>query len=83
MEKSYLWTKRQARLRYMGSTPRGNYNWLFLPDGPWLGSESLSGLSQLLKEITIPSASYSFTKKWLNKSIALFKTLSFNYKTYE
>src|SRR5262249_54960743 len=34
----------------------------------------------LLKKITIATASYSFTKKGLQKGIALFKTLPFNYK---
>ena len=190
----YLWTKLRARLQFIGSTHGANYNWLFLPGGPGLGSESLSTLTKnlklpgtiwhldlpgdgsnntpndehhfarwsdalleavstlknvilvahstggmyalatpklekmliglvlmdsapdsswqkkfmehakhhpikntkklqmqygknpdnnLLKKITIASASYSFTKKGLRQGIALFKSLPFNYKTCE
>ncbi len=42
-----LWTKSKARLRFLKTNP-GNYNWLFLPGGPGLGSESLTGLTDLL-----------------------------------
>ena len=49
MEKSYLWTSLKARLQFICSLPGGNYNWIFIPGGPGLGSESLSDLSQLLK----------------------------------
>ncbi|MEO8963787.1 MAG: alpha/beta hydrolase [Gammaproteobacteria bacterium] len=45
----YLWTKLKARLQFIGSTHGANYNWLFLPGGPGLGSESLSTLTKNLK----------------------------------
>jgi len=45
---SYLWTNLKARLQHIKSTPGENFNWLFLPGGPGLGSESLSTLTQLL-----------------------------------
>jgi len=37
----------------------------------------------LLKKLTIASASYSFTKKCLQKGISILKKLPFNYKTCE
>jgi pimeloyl-ACP methyl ester carboxylesterase len=42
------WTKSKARLTLIRTQPGGNYNWLFLPGGPGLGSESLKGLTDLL-----------------------------------
>lgn len=47
----YLWTKLKSRLRLVGSNHSANYNWLFLPGGPGLGSESLS---MLTKNLTLP-----------------------------
>lgn len=44
-----LWTNLEARLQPVRSTIDANYNWLFLPGGPGLGSESLSTLTTILK----------------------------------
>lgn len=49
MKKSYLWTKLKARLHLVHSAPGESYNWLFLPGGPGLGSESLNGLAEILQ----------------------------------
>ena len=49
MEKRYLWTYSKARLQFIHNTPGAEYNWMFLPGGPGLGSESLSGLTNILK----------------------------------
>ncbi len=49
MKKNYLWTSLKARLQLIRSTPGANYHWLFLPGGPGLGSESLNGLTKILK----------------------------------
>lgn len=49
MKKSYLWTKLKARLHLVNSAPGERYNWLFLPGGPGLGSESLNGLAEILQ----------------------------------
>ncbi len=49
MTKRYLWTTLRARLEFVRSTPGRNYNWLFLPGGPGLGSESLSSLTKILQ----------------------------------
>lgn len=49
MKKKYLWTNLKARLQYIRTESGGNYNWLFLPGGPGLGSESLTNLTQMLQ----------------------------------
>jgi len=43
-----LWTQSKARLQLIKSNPKYNLNWLFLPGGPGLGSESLNNLTRLL-----------------------------------
>jgi pimeloyl-ACP methyl ester carboxylesterase len=48
-----VWTQSKARLQLMKSTTKYNLNWLFLPGGPGLGSESLSDLTKLL---TLPGS---------------------------
>lgn len=48
VDKSYLWTKSKARLQLVNTNSGKNYNWLFLPGGPGLGSESLRGLHDIL-----------------------------------
>lgn len=48
MNKNYLWTKSKARLQLVSTNTDINYNWLFLPGGPGLGSESLNGLADML-----------------------------------
>ncbi len=48
VEVERYWTKLKARLLLIRSTP-GNHNWLFLPGGPGLGSESLTPLTALLQ----------------------------------
>ena len=45
---SSLWTHGHARLQYIRSTPEDTLNWVFLPGGPGLGSESLLPLTRLL-----------------------------------
>jgi len=45
----YLWTNLKARLQLISSHPGANFNWLFLPGGPGLGSESLHTLTAMLK----------------------------------
>jgi len=48
MKKNYLWTNLKSRLQLIHSTKGANYNWLFLPGGPGLGSESLYPLTKIL-----------------------------------
>ncbi|KTC81349.1 alpha/beta fold hydrolase [Legionella brunensis] len=47
--KKYLWTALKARLLYIHANEGKPFNWLFLPGGPGLGSESLSQLTASLK----------------------------------
>ncbi|MCE0723787.1 alpha/beta fold hydrolase [Legionella resiliens] len=47
--KTSLWTSLSARLQLIKSTEGAHFNWLFLPGGPGLGSESLGMLTQILK----------------------------------
>lgn len=44
----YIWTNHKARLQLIKSRPGANFNWLFLPGGPGLGSESLQMLTSNL-----------------------------------
>ena len=48
MTKNYLWTKLGARLRFIKSHAGSPFNWIFLPGGPGLGSESLQDLVDIL-----------------------------------
>ena len=48
MVKSVLWTTSRARLQLVGSSEDKDLNWLFLPGGPGLGSESLLPLIDIL-----------------------------------
>jgi len=48
-KKSYLWTKAKARLQLIKTSQGENYNWLFLPGGPGLGSEYLASLTDILE----------------------------------
>ena len=49
MQKNYLWTKSKARLQLVHTASSSkNYNWLFLPGGPGLGSETLIDLVDIL-----------------------------------
>jgi pimeloyl-ACP methyl ester carboxylesterase len=43
-----IWTKLKARLQLIKSNPGEDFNWLFLPGGPGLGSESLQLLTKNL-----------------------------------
>lgn len=47
--KKYLWTSLRCRLQFIKSIPGGHFNWLFLPGGPGLGSESLAPLTSIFK----------------------------------
>jgi len=49
MIKTYLWTESQARLQLVRNSKKNDINWLFLPGGPGLGSESLSPLLDILE----------------------------------
>ena len=42
-----IWTESKGRLRFAGETT-GNYNWVFIPGGPGLGSDYLQGLTDHL-----------------------------------
>jgi pimeloyl-ACP methyl ester carboxylesterase len=46
---SYLWTKLGSRLQQIRSSGKKNLNWIFLPGGPGLGSESIAPLTSILK----------------------------------
>ncbi len=48
MLKTLFWTQSGARLQLIYGTQAGNLNWLFLPGGPGLGSESLLSLLKIL-----------------------------------
>lgn len=48
MKQNLIWTKSKARLKQLHTNNNKNYNWLFLPGGPGLGSESLSSLTEML-----------------------------------
>ena len=48
-DKEYLWTESGARLQLVRSSKEANFNWLFLPGGPGLGSESLFPLINILE----------------------------------
>lgn len=48
MKKNYLWTQLKARLLLVNTSTESKLNWLFLPGGPGLGSESLAPLTQIL-----------------------------------
>ena len=50
---SFLWTHHKARLRLVSTKGEESYNWLFLPGGPGLGSDSLSLLT---KDINLPGS---------------------------
>jgi pimeloyl-ACP methyl ester carboxylesterase len=49
MLKTLFWTQSRARLQLICSSEEGNLNWLFLPGGPGLGSESLLPLLKILQ----------------------------------
>ena len=49
MTRGCLWTRSGARLQLRVSRPGSAYNWVFLPGGPGLGSESLLPLTALLR----------------------------------
>lgn len=48
MRENLIWTKSKARLSRLPRDNNAKYNWLFLPGGPGLGSESLSNLIEIL-----------------------------------
>jgi pimeloyl-ACP methyl ester carboxylesterase len=48
MKKKYLWNKYGLRLQFIKSHKGKAWNWLFLPGGPGLGSESLDELTAYL-----------------------------------
>ena len=51
IRKHCLWTSLKARLNFIKSNNGQPYNWLFLPGGPGLGSESLTNL---VNELELP-----------------------------
>src|SRR5689334_6021773 len=48
--KQYLWTLNGSRLQHQSTYGNSEINWLFLPGGPGLGSETLASLTELLKD---------------------------------
>ena len=56
MKNNYLWTQLKSRLLLINSSPGTHFNWLFLPGGPGLGSESLTPLTKLLN---LPGSTWS------------------------
>jgi pimeloyl-ACP methyl ester carboxylesterase len=48
MNQNLIWTKSKARLNRLHQDNNTKYNWLFLPGGPGLGSESLHNLTEIL-----------------------------------
>jgi pimeloyl-ACP methyl ester carboxylesterase len=48
MGNDLFWTQSKARLQFAKTGGNGKYNWLFLPGGPGLGSESLKPLINIL-----------------------------------
>lgn len=48
MQQNPIWTKSKTRLHKLHQNNCAHYNWLFLPGGPGLGSESLNSLTELL-----------------------------------
>lgn len=50
---NYIYTALKARLQRITEGEKGSFNWLFLPGGPGMGSESLAGLTSLL---TLPGS---------------------------
>ncbi|CEG57299.1 alpha/beta fold hydrolase [Legionella fallonii] len=44
-----IWTSLKARLQRITQGEKDSFNWVFLPGGPGMGSESLSGLTSLLR----------------------------------
>ena len=57
--KQYLWTLNGARLQYQSAHNNGDTNWLFMPGGPGLGSEALTGLTEIVKD-KIPGVIWHF-----------------------
>lgn len=56
--KEYLWTLDGGRIHYQSSSAQ-DLNWIFIPGGPGLGSEALSGLTTLLST-KIPGTIWHF-----------------------
>ncbi len=48
MNTKIIWTKSRSRLKLIRDDQSQKYNWLFLPGGPGLGSESLQDLVNIL-----------------------------------
>lgn len=57
--KQYLWTSDGSRLQYQSASGNSEINWLFLPGGPGLGSETLASLTERLKD-RIPGVIWHF-----------------------
>lgn len=55
----YRWTLNGGRLQNQSCYKNSEINWIFLPGGPGLGSESLADLTQLLRD-KIPGAIWHF-----------------------
>ena len=49
MKNNIIFTKSNARLKLLRADSSNKYNWLFVPGGPGLGSESLDDLTQILQ----------------------------------
>lgn len=51
MKNNYFWTEHKSRLRLINTKSDKFHNWLLLPGGPGLGSESLTDLSKILQPL--------------------------------
>ncbi len=88
MKQDIFWTPSKARLKRLDVNNRENYNWLFLPGGPGLGSESLRDLTGMLSlpgtiwSVDLPGDGSNFTEndgesfsKWSNGLIEAVNAL--------
>ncbi len=57
MNKRKIYTSLKARLQAVNENTEGQYNWVFLPGGPGLGSESLSSLT---RRLSLPGVTWHF-----------------------
>lgn len=77
-----MFTGSKARLHFIKKAPGPDYNWLFLPGGPGLGSESLNELIALLKppgsvwQLDLPGDGSNTTGDFAHWSNALIEAVS-------
>ncbi len=77
-----FWTKSSARLQCIRPEENANFNWIFLPGGPGLGSEYLCSLTDLLKIpgnfwlLDLPGDGSNTQGSFENWSIALIEAVT-------